>query len=95
MDDIQAIVGIVAMAGIVAGLAFGLRRFLGDREDTWTFAVLRRGSIAHDWPFGVQEEEPFRWHVEALSQTRRGTEGDVRRTSPRAPAPSLPRTAPG
>lgn len=94
MDDILAIMGIAAMAGSAAALAIGLRWFLGDRGDSWTFGDMLRDSIAHDWPVGVQEEEPFRWHVETLSRGRRGQDGDPVRTSPRAPA-NQPRTALG
>ena len=87
MDDILAIAGIAATAGIVAGLAIGLRWLLGDRGDTWTSTDMLRDSVAHDWPVGVQEEEPFRWRVEALVHTRRGPVIRAGRTSPRAPAP--------
>jgi hypothetical protein len=94
MDDILAIAGIAATAGIVAGLAMGLRWILDDRGDTRT-TDLPRDPIAHHWPAGVQEEEPFRWRVETLSYTRRGPVSNADRTTPRAPAPNLPRTALG
>ena len=95
MDDTLAIVGIAATAGIVAAMALALRWFLGDRGDTWTFADMLRESITHDWPVGVQEEEPFRWRIEEPSHSRRAPDGKAGRTSRRAPASNVPRTALG
>jgi hypothetical protein len=96
MNDLLAIVGIAAMIGIVAVMALGLRWFLGDRGDTWTFVDMQRATSAHGWPVGVQEEEPFRWQVEALANSRRGPVGKVDRTSPRgAQSSNQPRTALG
>jgi hypothetical protein len=93
MSDILTIAEIAATAGIVAAMAFGLRWFLGDRGDTWTSADMQQTSSAHGWPVGVQEEEPFRWHVEALAHSRPIAVGTADRTSPRAPTTELRRTA--
>jgi hypothetical protein len=95
MDDILAIAGIAATAAIVAAMAIGLRWFLGDQSDSWTFADMMRASATHGWPVGVQEEEPFRWRVEALSRARRTPAGEAGRASRHAPAPNRPRTAVG
>lgn len=95
MDDILAILGIASTAGIVAAMALGLRWFLGDRGDSWTFADMLRDSASHAWPVGIQEEEPFRWHVETLGRTRRGQGDTAARTSPQAPAANRRRTALG
>lgn len=96
MDDILAIVAIAAMAGIVAVMALGLRWFVGDLRDAWTFVDMLRASNTHGWPVGVQEEQSSRWHVETLAPTRRDPVGKADRTSPRASrSPSQPRTALG
>jgi hypothetical protein len=83
MDDILAIAGIAATAAIVAGLARGLRWVLVDGDGSMTLASIQAESIGHDWPAGVQEEEPFRWHVEALTEAPPG------RTLPTGALPRL------
>jgi hypothetical protein len=93
MDDILAIVGIAAMVATAIGLAIGLRWFLGDRDDSWAYAEMLSASQAQDWPVGVQEDEPFRWRMEALSRSPRRADGEKGRTSPRTRAPHVPRTA--
>ena len=96
MNDLMAILGIAALAGIVAVMALGLRWFAGDLRDAWTFVDMLRASNTHGWPVGVQEEQPFRWHVETLTPTRRDPVGTAGRESPRAaPTPNRPRTALG
>jgi hypothetical protein len=92
MDDMLAIVGIAAMVASAAGFAIGLRWILG-RGDAWAFADTLLTSNTPDWPVGVQEEEPFRWPVGVLRHTPRGRDGETGRTSPRVPAPQLPRAA--
>jgi hypothetical protein len=95
MDDILAIAGIAATVGIVAGLALVLRWILVDRGDPATLASIYLASTRHDWPVGVQEEEPFRWRVEELGLDHRGPVVDPDQTIRRASASNAPRTAPG
>lgn len=96
MNDLLAILGIAAIAGIVGVMALGLRWFAGDPRDAWTFVDMLRASNAHGWPVGVQEEQPFRWHVETLAPSRRDPVGRADRTSPRAAtSTNQPRTALG
>ena len=95
MDDILAIAGIATTAGLVAGLALGLRWILVDRGDPTTLAGIYGVSIGYDWPVGVQEEEPFRWHVEALTLERRAPIGDADERSDVLLRRTRQRTAPG
>lgn len=70
MQEIMALLGIVAMMAIVAALATAVG-WLAGGDDTWTWADAFRASRADRWPVGVQEDEPTPWRFEALGERRR------------------------
>jgi hypothetical protein len=83
VQEIMALLGLVATMTTVAVLAIAVGRFASS-DDTWSWTDAFSASWADRWPVGVQEEEPVRWRVEAL--------GEPRRIDPR---PAAPRTADG
>ena len=63
----------IAILAVVLTLTFVILRRTVFRPDGVTFDdLLRRTDL--DWPRGVQEEEPVRWHVERLHPRARGVD---------------------
>ena len=69
MIDFASIIAVAGSLALVVVPAIVLTRWLGGEEGPSLADVLAI-SIEPPWPRGVQEEEPVRWHVEALRPSR-------------------------
>ncbi len=69
MNDLAALLQIVGSIALITLPPIALGRLLGG-DDGSTLADLFATPIDPPWPRGVQEEEPVRWHVEALPARR-------------------------
>jgi hypothetical protein len=80
MNELESLPPIVLYALSIAILAALLGRLL-DGTDGPSLASLIGGEHELPWPHGVQEEEPVRWHVEALRPWRDQRPAGVTRTA--------------
>jgi hypothetical protein len=81
MNELASLLPILPYALSVALLAALLHR-LAEWTDGPSLASLVGGPRDLTWPRGVQEEEPIRWHIEALRPRRDQRQSEVTRTEP-------------
>ena len=69
MIDFASILAVAGSLAIVVVPTIVLIRWLGGEEGP-SLADVLAVPLDPPWPRGVQEEEPMRWHVEALRPSR-------------------------
>ena len=75
MNELELLLEILPFALTIAALALLLRR-LADWNDGPSLASLVGGRHDLEWPRGVQEEEPIRWNLAAISPRARRSHQD-------------------
>ena len=82
MNELALLLPILLYALVIVLLTALMRRLI-DGDDGPSLASLVGGHQDLPWPRGVQEEEPVRWNVAALSRR----EPSLTRTGTGSPAP--------
>ena len=88
MIDFASLAWLAVYGATFLGIGLALRHIAGWSDGT-SLADMFGGYSDPPWPRGVQEEEPVRWNVAALSRRESST-----RTRPDRRCPAVPGFAP-